>query len=513
MNFNDFNIGRGLVYLGKERKVLDKDFSQQELREKKELFAGIIQGYLETGGWNTAVGLIYGKRLEGLFDKDRQRLREDLLHFAKEKKVTRINPGTLEKLIENYEYNLIYDLLVNVDLEGETTLKLVEALEEKQIFSSERQLQVYRIAKACKDLDSKKLMGGLLYGAHQTKNNELITEMYYDLLACGKRIEDDDLVLLVEVAKADPSLRQERMLELAKRFLDKVSVGLQLYEEVTKYKEGLREVEKKRLLESAAQNSSLERRMEPPEHRRGEKVTDPLLRLAWAKKAAKSEPALAYKIFKEQAYFGLEALESAKSGLSVLLEANKSPNRTFPRSIPVRALRSEEIEGIYSDADVEIKRAIALELKDNNRLLELSKEYLEKGCVEEAYDLYVAGEGNLEEPHVSVMREVIIKKSLEKSASFSVYLFPKDEIGQRRWYEAVFERSPEVAYKIALDLKDDALVSRAREGLLKGSPSAALHVFSSPLRDKDEIGINEVVTKVAKQLDLNPEVFLPYLGR
>ncbi len=208
---------------------------------------------------------------------------------------------------------------------------------------------------------------------------------------------------------------------------------------------------------------------------------------------------------------GPEIVEAVKQGLMNRNEKHDHYQGLAPRDIDESHLRQ-----VYEHLPLELKVSVAYHLKENSLLQDLSRQcnrQKKAGSIEDAYRLWIWGQGDQQDPYVEELRSAMIKKELKDTHRSAGLFLAEDKVGNRHWYLEMIQRDPRVAYDIAKRIDDPALISEVRILMVKKSPLDALHKFQSHRQeDTDVVGINMALDALAQQYGVVREKIDEYLA-
>ncbi len=492
-----FNLGRVLVALDLENKIL-QNLTEYNIPDRIAIAKGVLAGYLEDGEWEKVVSLVYDSSpVNALLERtDREKLKNDILESAQKNNQNLINRKTKNLLCKFGEMNLMYQLAINADFNFEDTESLINSA--SSVLSEKEKLEGYRVlfarAENWNDQDS------IVRRIVETNNKMVITETYENLL----KKKDPHFESAVILALADKEKKKERWTAIVRMFSDQIERNYQLYLLSKEHNFPLTREEQEKLRDNAVGQISIDS-FTP---KRGERIDlfqrvwseDQELRVAWAKKHRNNYPNEAYKIFVKEGYEGNERLVTVVQGLQT-------------SKIEVSEIQSSDLDKILQGEDLGLKVKIARFREDKELLRELSKEYQKLNDLEvqrEAYALWLAGNGDLNDESFKSLRETLINAELGKDSPYFSWLLNNDTEGCRQVYDKLLPTKPGKAYEIARNkLCDDILVSKARERIVEvNNPKRVYDYFKGK---EDQIGIDLAVTVLAKMYDITEDMFAKYL--
>jgi len=501
---NVANLGSALTALGLEDKFLSSgELSNFSLVERGRIANGIIAEKLRLGRWEAVVRMIYGEfgKIDVLYDGDRNELRERIVKSATEhSKSAQLGEETLEALFEAGENDLIFRLATNVSTLNYKDFNAAVRYVSSDYFSDaeqgdQRKIKLHQIAasKAMKEREYDSAFNHL----SEIGDIEGIGQVFEATLEDRDRWHSGEL--LEKILLSDDSRKDERLKRIVLSSISEKSgldplVAFELYK---KYGNDLSSQEAKtlqvKLVESLAESASgydINRIF----------IDNPEVRLLWAEKHAKDEPRVAYSIFRQQEFDGTSVIVAVQEGLSLGSYQNEE------RALSTSEVAEAHLRRAYETASFDIRVKIASHLKDSGELQRLSKQAQENGALSLAYRLWVTGGGSLEGKYIDRIRTSLIADGINNRFGSMNFLEKSDARGFAEAYDTLMQTDKGVrtdnlrlAYEIALDLRDEERVQRAREEIVATNIEWAIHKFTSGIRGNDDKGLDYVLGIVASQ--------------
>ena len=493
------NLGRALTVLGLEDKFLSNgELSNFPLLERGKIANDIISEKLNHGRWEKVVDMIFGGfgKADALYEGNREQLKNDIVKSAI-KKTESIKEGTIIILRKAGENDLLFRFATEIpSLKYETFDQLMRyGSFEKDIEGDDKLKRLHEAGGKIALKENN--YSSAFFHFNRIKDWSGIDNVFNEIL--NDRWNSADEEFIERIALTDPEKKEHRLKRLATGFSKiKGCSALYSYKIHKKYNIHLDENELKKLKRALARDLDifdLERNI--PE-------TELELRLAWAKNHAKSSPKSAYEIFKQQDYKGHFAVDAVIAGL------DKYPYYHV-EAFTINSVKEFYLRKAYEKTSFYVKLSIALHLKDKEKLKKLSREAYANKNLDQAYELWIKGEGNLEDKYLENVRKKLIDDKIIKNAGFVYLLDKSDTKGMEKAYDKLVsskigEKSHNLrgAYEIALQLGDEDRIQRTRKAMIALSPTWALRHFVRH-RGNDEKGINYVLENVAGQNNLTVE--------
>ena len=496
-DYDPTNLGRAVTSLG-----LDSDFLSRgglesfSVPEKSQLVNGIVDENLKRGRWQAVVYMIYkdSSNISMLYDGDRSKLEDRILESAQ--KSAQRCPGqlteeTIRTLKDKGEQELLFRLATEAPFDYKNLQSLRNSIgdylsDPKQEAQRTKTLSLV-LGRAA--FEHKEFEDALRY-FEEVKNTEGIGKIFEAVVSekegssYGYPKED----ILERAALADPTQKQSRLRGLVLAALpSKGNISpWKAFQIFKKYGVLLSSGERNILYNRAAERVSIQD---------VKKADDSELSLRCAKKNTDSDPRRAYLILNEEEPDGEDVLKAASSGIKYDGDFQK---REY-YGLPLSQISKVHLKKLLFKAPFDIRVNIARHFKDEKALKSLSKKALKDGNLDEAYNLWVEGKGNPEDPDISKIRTKLITGRV--SGSEHRFLnFKEDPVGAVEYYDALMNAGDfKKAHEIALDLGDEERTQRTREKILGGDLEKALSFFADFGGEvKDRKGIEHVAEKVAE---------------
>ncbi len=522
------NEGRFLSALSLEEQVLaDGVLPNSPVMERLSLVKGILTGLLEQGRWQDAVQRVYtdGSIVRGLFDGDWADFRQGVLESAKRKGDGYLSKETVDLLLRHKESSLLYNLITELPV-GEGLAD--DLLENEDLNISKQQRQQAYSSLGQRMLKEKDLLGKspkyqqayrYFVKADDRDAIDLLYQTLFNKIRLGgvDEAKEVDINLLISMAEFNLEKAPERVEQVVSALLSRPELlperwdnrtATQVYELARKYKIPLPPQDKRTLMTVLAKGLAewdLER------------LKDPELSLLWAQHHAEKCPSKAYAIFLKQNYEGEEVLTAVKSGLT-----------GSQYKLELTAIRKKDLEAAYSSLPLGVRVAIAADLKDQEKLRELSRELVKKSSPNDyhaltaAYRLWLEGNGKKDDPYFINLRTTLIEKELSGvNPSFPfgpsfTFLDRDDQAGQREAFALVLERFPVSAYNLAARIEDETLLQQARQGIVARNPVQALRYFQgegTSRIEKDSVGLELALTALEQKYKIPRQRIEQYLEK
>ncbi len=494
------HLGNALTALGLEDKFLSNgELSNFPLVERGRIANGIITEKLRLGKWQGVVQMMYGGfgKADALYEGDRNELREGIFKSALEHpKSTQFGRETLEALSKAGESDLIFRLATNIPTLNYEDFNAVVSHVDSDYFNDAEQgaqrKQTLHQKAANKAMEEGKY-DSAFHHFSEIGDTEGVSQAFDAVLTTEGRYSSGEL--LERIALSDPSQKDERLKRVVLSSISEEKglnplAAFQLYK---KHCVDLSSDEIEALRGKVAEKASrydIERKF----------ANDPEERLLWAKKHTKDEPRLAYSIFRQQKLGGMQVIAAVKAGLSLEMYQNEE------RALSPSEVSETHLRRAYKSAPFDVKIKIASHLKDSEELRALSRQAHENGKLDTAYRLWVAGEGNLDEGYIDGIRTALIADGIENHFGYMTALDRSDKKGMAEAYDTLMSTDKgrrtdnlRQAYEIALDLRNEERIQRAREEIVAISPEWAIRNFTSQTRGNDERGLDYVLGVVSSQ--------------
>ncbi|MDP3027004.1 MAG: hypothetical protein Q8N63_04805 [Nanoarchaeota archaeon] len=495
------NLGRAITALGLEGMFLANDeIANFPLVNRGHIFTEIISEKLNRGEWMPVLEMIYGDSGKAgfLYEGNRDQLKEKIIQSAQKSGSEEIRNGVVETLIKNKEHDFLFRLANTLPLSYRGFIEAADRIPSsyfEDINQGKQRIQTLH------EIAGRKALGEGEHSSAQyhfklINDKNGIQETFDSFMLRGDFQSSADFA--EEVALSVPEKRESALKKIIMSCVDKEKgispvFAFGLYK---KHAVALSDGEKEILYYCAAE------RAESYEIDRAPLNTDSQLKLLWAKKRFQSEPKKAYEIFRDNGYNGAEKRIAVREAL----ELERYGNRT-------EALGPEEIEkadlkdAYKSPASLEVKIRIAVHLKDVQELRKLSIQAKEKGNIQQAYNLWAIGNGDLEGEYATEIRQKIIQEGIREHSGY-ISLYSPDNPGRIQAYDALMKAAEGAeknktsylynAYKIAGDIEGDgSRIQKAREAMVASDLIWAFNIFTRP--KKDVAGIDYVLGLVAKQ--------------
>ncbi len=499
------NLGRALTALGLEDKFLSNgELTKYPLVTRARIADEIISEKLRVGKWQGVVDMIWGGfgKADALYEGDRQQLREEIVKSAATHG-GEIEGKTLDTLKRAKEDELLFSLATSMPLSYDDFSSLAHHIDRKNYFEDPQKgparSRAFEEMAADKALKEENVSYALSH-LKDLKDSKRIGDLFNRVL---KEDFPFNYSLLEDMALSDPVHREERLGKLRSQPLSEDMIEkrpLDVYNFVKSHRINVAPQQMALLEESVAQKAE--------HYQIGRDFKDnERIRLLWARNHAQTNPAVAYEILREQDSEGTQVIDAVIAGLA-------ESHSMYPPSLSPNGISPEHLRRAYSSAPFEVQKTIAYQLKDRQALTALSEEANKLNKLRDAYSLWVAAGGDLEGKYIRDIREKLIKRSLDENYGYMHFLSREDAPGKVEAYEALMEQDGEQrenyvrhAYEIALELKDNARIKKAREELVEINPRGALFSLArgnkreGELRDKE--GFDYVLSRVASQYGTN----------
>lgn len=522
-------LGNALTILGLEDKFLVNGMlANFPLAERGRIAQQIIDEKLRLGKWERVIEMIYGGfgKADALFEGDRDALNERIVASARDRPRNGVTESVLTALIKADQHDLVFRLAVVAEEKYEFFRDVVQRIPRAYFKDPEqgkqRELAANRIGSE-KALAEGRYDCALKHFA-EVNDSEGIMQLFNMAIAADSSTVS--FGLLEAIAVADPSQKMSRLQTIVKRELsskaDEVKEGnglprvpsprfSYLYKLVREHNLSLTDEQKvllrERVVEELGEYSITRDRF----------AEDTALQLLWARKNATSNPKKAYELFSRLGYEGEELILAVQEGLKLRYgECNRNVNG----ALIVDQVAEEHLRRASSnDLPFDVQVQIASHLKNKPSLQSLSREARERNEFDDAYHLWVAGEGDLDGEYIASLRARLIEEEL-KSEYPNVdghFLASKDTAGTIQAYDALMEqqrtqgerridRLLKAAYNLAINMGDEERTQRTREAMFAINPDEALEVFKRGSREgeRDKKGIAYIVDTVASAYGVEP---------
>jgi len=493
-DYDPTNLGRAVASLGLDSEFLSRggleDFS---VPEKSQLVNGIVDENLKRGRWQAVLAMVYGdfSNVNILYDGNRSKLKDRILESA-QKCPGSLTEKTMTILKDKGEQELLFRLATEAPFDYETLGFLTHSIgnylsDSEQGTQRTKKLNLV-LGRAA--FEHKNLEEALEY-FEKVENTEGIGEIFEAVIS-GKEISDEysrgDIG--ERAALADPTQRESRLKRLVLRAIRKRNINpWKAFQIFKKYDVPLSLLEKSILYNRAAERVSIQDVKE---------ANDSELNLRCAKKNIDSNPRDAYPILNKEEPDGEDVLRAAISGIKCEKEYH---------GLSLDKISDAHLKKLLSKAPFDVRVEIAGYFKDEKALRNLSREALKEGNLDKAYNLWIEGKGNLEDPDISKVRTKLIIGKVSGSERFFLD-FRKDPIGAVEYYDALMKaKNVREAYEIALNLKDEERTQRTREKMLEGDLEKTLSFFTDFGGEaKDRKGIELIAEKVAETHNVPTEL-------
>jgi len=493
-DYDPINLGRAVTSLGLDFDFLSKGGLEGfSVPEKSQLVNGIVDENLKRGKWQAVLALIYKgySNADVLYDGDRSKLRDRILESAQR------CPGSLaEKTItilkDKGEQELLFRLATEAPFDYETLGFLKNSIGDYLSDPEQRaqRTKTLNLVLGNAAFKHKNFEHALRY-FEEVEDTEGIGKIF-EATVSGKEISYEysrgDIV--ERAALADPTQKERRLKRLVLAAIRKRNINpWKAFQIFKKYDVPLSLLERSILYNRAAEKISTHEI---------EEANDLELSLLWAKKNTDSDPPEAYLILNKEEPDGKDVLKAAISGI----KCEREYDRLSPDQISVIHLKK-----LLSKAPFDIRIKIAGYFKDEEALKSLSRKALANGNLDEAYNLWIEGKGNLEDPDISKVRTKLITGKVSGSERFFLD-FRKDPVGAVEYCDALMNAGDfREAHEVALNLKDEERAQRTREKMLEGDLEKTLSFFADFGGEaKDRKGIEQVAERVAETHNVPTEL-------
>jgi len=518
------NLGAALTALGLEDKFLSNgELALFPLVERGRIANSILAEKLRRGRWQGVIEMIYGGvgKADALFEGDREQLKRDIVESAKKDRegssrgyINRVS-AAVKVLKEKKEDDLLFALATSVQMEDPEFEDAVGAIQDSYFrdpVQGQERLRVIDRMRGQMALRNEKYLDAAQFfkrAGDQEQVEAMWDRFFSQEHPCLSYPEEDGIRQLEEIALSNEEKRESRLkklvLEIASgNFANEPLEALRLYRE---HKVQLTEQEKKVFYEAVASKLHA---YQIKEHVKDDRE----LALLWAQRHAKSDPIEVYQIFLRMGYEGNEVVSAVLAGLTHGRE----------KKLDIGSVKEEHLRKAYKKLPFEFKVFVASHLKDKGALRELSKTAKEKGNFGRAYDLWVAGGGNLSEKYIDQVRQELIKGCLRKERKFFWHPACADNLGRAQLYEALVEdgrkaKNPQVAferfeeaYDLVVNNNDEPRVQTARKHMISINSRQAIDHFSRP-KQPDRAGIDQAVAVISEEYATDPETLRRFLTK
>jgi len=465
-DYDPINLGRAVTSLGLDFDFLSKGGLEGfSVPEKSQLVNGIVDENLKRGKWQAVLALIYKgySNADVLYDGDRSKLRDRILESAQR------CPGSLaEKTItilkDKGEQELLFRLATEAPFDYETLGFLKNSIGDYLSDPEQRaqRTKTLNLVLGNAAFKHKNFEHALRY-FEEVEDTEGIGKIF-EATVSGKEISYEysrgDIV--ERAALADPTQKERRLKRLVLAAIRKRNINpWKAFQIFKKYDVPLSLLERSILYNRAAEKISTHE-------------------------------------IEEANDYGKDVLKAAISGI----KCEREYDRLSPDQISVIHLKK-----LLSKAPFDIRIKIAGYFKDEEALKSLSRKALANGNLDEAYNLWIEGKGNLEDPDISKVRTKLITGKVSGSERFFLD-FRKDPVGAVEYCDALMNAGDfREAHEVALNLKDEERAQRTREKMLEGDLEKTLSFFADFGGEaKDRKGIEQVAERVAETHNVPTEL-------
>lgn len=500
-DYDPTNLGRAVTSLGLDFDFLSKDGLESfSVPEKSQLVNGIVDENLKRGRWQAVLAMIYGgfSNVDMLYDGNHSELKDKILKSA-QRYPGSLTEKTMGALKDKGEQELLFRLATETPFDYETfeflTYSIRDYLSDPE--QGAQRTKTLNLVRGRASFKHKEFGDALKY-FEEEENTEGIGKIFEKVVS-GKEISDEysrgDIG--EKAALADPTQKKSRLRGLVLAALPKKGninpwKAFQIFK---KYDVLLSSGERDMLYDrTAAESISIHDVRE---------ADDSELSLRWAKKHTDSDPREAYIILNKEEPDEEEVLKAASSGIKYSKDFQKEKYY----GLSLDKINKAHLKKLLPKAPFDIRVEIARHLKDEKELKNLSKEALEDKKLYEAYNLWIDGKGNPEDPDISKVRTKLITRKVSGSEHFFLH-FKEDPVGAVEYYDALMNAGNfKEAHEIALDLGDEERAQRTREKILGGDLEKALSFFRC-FRDevKGEKEIEHVAERAAETHNIPTEI-------
>ena len=517
------SLGGAITRLGLEDKFLaNGELTRFPLVERGRIANDIIFEKLRLGTWQTVIEMIYGGlgKASALFDGDFDELRERILSSAVEnftdrnftdRRYASISDKTMHLLSDAGEDELLFKLATSIpSLNYDEIRELIRHMSPAYFNDSvegPQRLQDYHEVAGKKALEHGKYAQALQH-LDKTGDGDASIKVFERFMSqeLGYLSKED----LERIALSNPEQKEERLRRIVLNCFAVEGRNLSPMTAFELYKKNDIPLSKR---EKASLYAKIAEEVGGYDIRKLSEE-DAELKLLWAKKHAQTDPRTAYNIFRQQGFDGHEFILAIESGLDI-------DNYQNSERLGAEEISEEDLMRTYETTSFSIKTKIANHLQDNERLQELSRQALGNGDLRTAYQLWINGKGVLDGEYLSTIRTSLVNSEIERDSSSFWFLNNSDLVGKVQVYDLLMQQRKDSgrvkkAYELALDLKDEERIQRAREAMVSFNHRWALQTFSGggiEGKDIDEQGIDYVVGVVASEYGIEQETLRDFVNK